>query len=324
MPEDNALAALSDPALTFASLYAPDKHPAKVYLARLSKGSRRSMKIALEAIAICVFSDSPQWDQFPWHELRYQHVQAIRTRLLEKYKPAGVNKCLSALRGVLKEAWKLGYIDAETYHRAVDVPNVKSETLPSGRSLSHGEITKLFAACSEDRQNVGVRDQAILATSYGTGMRRAEVVGLDLGDFDADNGSLRVRNGKGGKERLVYLPAGARAALEAWLEIRGDEEGPLFVPIRKGGALQRRRLTTQAIYEVIGKRAAQAKIKDITPHDLRRTFITHMLDAGADLSLVSALAGHKNLQTTKRYDMRGEAEKQKAVGLLHVPFEKAA
>jgi integrase len=81
-------------------------------------------------------------------------------------------------------------------------------------------------------------------------------------------------------------------------------------------------MTTQAIYNLLAKRAVRARVKDFSPHDLRRTFVSDLLDAGADIATVAKMAGHANIQTTARYDRRPEEAKQKAAELLRVPYRK--
>jgi len=105
--------------------------------------------------------------------------------------------------------------------------------------------------------------------------------------------------------------------------VRGAAPGPLFVPINKGSVLALgQRLTSQAIYDLLAKRGAAAKLADFSPHDLRRTFISDLLDKGADIATVQKLAGHAQVTTTARYDRRGERAKRKAVSLLHVPYTR--
>ena len=302
-----------------------DHRPAAVYLARLAVGARRSQLGALRTMAHLL--DGPDANPFtlPWHELGYQHTQALRTQLAERYAPATTNRMLAALRGVLTECWRLGLMDAEARARASDVATVRGTTLPRGRALKGGELRALFAVCQRrEGAPAGARDAALLATLYAGGLRRSEAVALDVGDYDAsysaDAGALTVRHGKGHKERVVYLQNGARTAMGDWLAIRGQGAGPLFLRLRKGGVLVQARLTDQAVLDILQRRCAEAGVTSCSPHDLRRSMISDLLDAGADISTVQKLAGHSNVTTTQRYDRRGEAVKAKAAGLLHTPY----
>lgn len=303
-----------------ASLQPIDRHPAAVYLAGLAEGSRPSMRQALKVIAGLLTGGQETAESLNWAGIRYQHSQAIRSRLEESYAPASANKILSALRGTLKEAWRLGLIDSEDYSRAVDLKPVKGERLPKGRALTAGEMRALFAHCQADISPTGKRDAALMALLYGGGLRRSEAVKLDIADYDAESGAVKVTAGKGNKDRLVYLAEGGRRALEAWLSIRGSEAGPLLLPVNKGGKIGSRRLTAQAIFEALRTRALRSGVKVFSPHDMRRSFISDLLDAGADIVTVQKLAGHSKPETTGRYDRRGEETKRKAAALLHVPF----
>src|SRR6202795_891280 len=111
----------------------PDRHPVHVYIARLGSGSRRTMREALNIIAAVLTGGKCDAENLPWAALGNQHTAAIRAALIERYKPSTANKTLAALRGVLKEAWRLGYMTAEDFHRATDVPTIKAQTLPRGR-----------------------------------------------------------------------------------------------------------------------------------------------------------------------------------------------
>ena len=122
------------------------------------------------------------------------------------------------------------------------------------------------------------------------------------------------------KDRLGYATNGSADALKDWLVALGGDPGPLFCNINKGGRITIRRLTDQAVWHILKKRAAQASVASFSPHDLRRSFVSDLLDAGADISTAQQLAGHANVQTTARYDRRGEATKRKAAELLHVPY----
>jgi site-specific recombinase XerD len=100
------------------------------------------------------------------------------------------------------------------------------------------------------------------------------------------------------------------------------EPGPFLIPIAKCGKIDSRRMTDQAVYLALRKRARQARVKEFSPHDLRRTFASEMLDAGADIATVQKMMGHADPSTTARYDRRGEEVKKKAASLLHFPYAR--
>jgi integrase len=301
--------------------------PATVYLASLSGESRRTMRTALNTIAellgVGEHLDAEGRDVrllvVPWASLRNQHTTALRAELQERYAPATANKLLAALRRVLKEARRLGQMTADDYDRAVDVRNVSGTRLPRGRLVTEAEVAALMRICADDPTPGGARDAALIALLRGTGLRRAEVVTLNLADYDSLTGAITVRADKGQKDRVVYAPSGTRAALDDWITVRGSAPGPLFYGLVKGGALVVRRLAAQAVAVICAARAKEAAVGAFTPHDMRRTFISGLLDAGADIATVQRLVGHEDPATTSRYDRRGEAAKQRAVELVHVP-----
>lgn len=325
-----------------------DQNPAAVYLASLPSASgRRTQAQALRVIAR-IFDANPE--TLNWGALRCQHTAAIRSKIAGAYKPATANKILSALRQVLKHAWLLGQMGADEYARAIELEPISGKTLPAGRELSQGEILALMNACQNDPGPAGTRDAAIVGVLYAAGLRRDEVVKLTLQSFDAETGELTL-TGKRNRQRKAYIRNGALDALCDWLLVRGTEAGALFVEVNKGGKILVKResmtvkafkkvdgvdvpnkkagqtiyrggaMTPQAIYNMLNKRAQEAGIKNFSPHDLRRTFISHLLDKGADLATVSKMAGHANIQTTARYDQRPEEAKRKAAELLHVPYK---
>jgi site-specific recombinase XerD len=226
----------------------------------------------------------------------------------------------------MRAAWRLGQLDTDTYERGIDAAkNVNGKSVPAGRDLAGGELGALAAACAADPTPAGCRDAAMIGILYTAGLRRAELAALQIEDYDRSEGRLLVR-GKGNKERYVYPAAGALAALDAWLSLRGRSNtrdfapatGPMFTPVNKAGAVDPRKgITAQAIYNMLEKRAGEAGVEDFTPHDLRRTFVSAHLEAGTDIATVAAMAGHANVQTTARYDRRGERAKAAASGALH-------
>ena len=186
--------------------------------------------------------------------------------------------------------------------------DVATPRVPSGlpKALSEAEVEALLAAVVGD-EPVARRDRAMLEVLYGTGVRISELVGLRLGDVDLESGLLRAF-GKGSKERIVPLGRHAAAALTAWL---GPGGRPALVPERwkrRGDAeavfLNQRggRLTRQGAWLVVKHWGSEAGIADkLTPHVLRHSCATHMLDHGADLRAVQEMLGHASVSTTQVY-----------------------
>lgn len=185
------------------------QNPAAVYLARLSPGSRPAMARALDVMAQIVAGDEEaDRHAVPWQAIRYQHAEAIRAVLAERYAHSTANKMLSALRQTLKAAWKLELMSAEAYQQAASVENVRGETVQAGRAVAGGELVALLDTC--DQKPLGIRDAAIPSLLYSAGLRRAEVVGLNIGDYESGERRLWVR-GKRNKQRSLPVVAGAAA-----------------------------------------------------------------------------------------------------------------
>ncbi|NER48139.1 MAG: site-specific integrase [Symploca sp. SIO1A3] len=296
-------------------------HPAMVYLSQLRPRSQRTMRRCLDVIASKLTGGRCDAISLDWGQLRYQHTAAVRVVLVEEFAPSTVNQMLCALRRVLKEAKKLKLMSAIDYASAVEIESVRENKEPRGRALSKSEIKALMKVCRLEGTATGIRDRAMLAILFGSGLRRSEVVAMDLKDYDPTTGALKVRGGKGGKDRTVYLPSSGRRVVADWLKVRGVRVGPLLYPVSKGKRVITRRLTDQSVLYILQKRAEQAGVEPFSPHDCRRTFISDLLGAGVDLVTVSQLAGHASPLTTSRYDRRGEEAKRQAVELLEIPYE---
>ncbi len=167
--------------------------------------------------------------------------------------------------------------------------------------LTNDQVTTLLETPIAD-ESAGTRDKAMLETMYSAGLRVAELVALNLEDWDRDNDMLRVR-GKGRKERIAPLGRFAVRAMIEWLAIRqphpqatAEEKSAIF--LNRFG----RRLTTRSVGRMLEKHRRHAGLtSETTPHTLRHTFATHLLDGGADLRSVQELLGHKSLTTTQIY-----------------------
>jgi site-specific recombinase XerD len=286
---------------------------AAVYLESLAPGSRRTMAAALDSCARLV-AGADHANEFSWARVRYEDVVALRAKLGAQYRATTANKMLSAVRGAIRAAGMLGLTDPVMSARNASIRSVRGRQLPRGRCLPVVELKQMLESC-DSASVTGLRDRALLMVTFGCGLRRSEVVGLDVSSFRRGDGAL-VIHGKGNVERLACLPEDAVHALDSWLAVRALEPGAMFLPITRGGRLLRRRLTDQAIYDLFHRMAHRAGIEALSPHDIRRTFITTLLDQGVDLSTVQRMAGHAQVTTTTRYDRRGLEAQRRAVQLL--------
>lgn len=297
----------------------PSKRVVAAYLARFpSEHSQRAMAGALERAA-AVFGRSA--GDLPWHELSHEAFAALRARLIERFSPATVNLTLSAVRGVVKTAWKMGLTRHEDFMRAVDVPPWRAESLPAGRMLSQDELRKLFAVTS-GTSRLARRDSAMLALLLGCGLRAAEVVNLTVADYNAETGEVRVVRGKGSKDRLCYLAVAGRKAVDRWLELRGMAAGALLCDVRRVGSPLVPHLSSKGLYYRVRDLLKRARLGHASPHDFRRTHISLLLDGGHDISTVQKLVGHASVTTTQRYDRRPEATKRAAAESIEIPYQE--
>lgn len=297
----------------------PQRHPVDAYLARLdSTESRRTMLGCLRALARMLGGDEATEHDVAWHQVGYERANALREQITAAgWSPSTINKHLSALRGIVKECWRLSLIDIETAQRVKDIRNVTASRVPAGRALTPDEIEALLYAC-QDGTPKGARDAAMIAVLKLTGGRRAELVALDMEHWVPAERAL-LYHGKGNKERVVHLAHDALPYLTAWLMVRGTKPGPLFRRVLKSGRVLDARLSGQAVARMLGLRGMQAGIPTATPHDLRRTFAGDLLDAGADLSTVSGAMGHASTDTTRRYDRRPLRARRDATDRLTLP-----
>jgi len=202
---------------------------------------------------------------------------------------------LAAIRAAYKFFQRQGVFDANPA-QGVKAPRMAKD-LPE--VLSIPEVTALMEA-PDSGDAIGKRDRALLETLYSSGIRAAECAGLALGDVDLEHGTMRV-TGKRNKERVAQLGSYALAALEPWLAVRRELGQPdhdrIFVNARGGP------LTTRSIQRVVDRYVRQILPgrRSVSPHTLRHTFATHMLDGGADLRVVQELLGHASLSSTQIY-----------------------
>ena len=215
----------------------------------------------------------------------------------DAYQKSSMARMLACLRTFYDYFLRRGGIAVNPV-RQVRTPRLDKK-LPS--FLDEAEVMKILEATTGD-SFTDLRDRALLETIYGGGLRVSEGTGLDLADLQLDQGFAVVR-GKGGKERLAPLGSGAARAIEAYLPERAVRIEKLMsgvdaLFINKNGT----RLNVRSVRRILDRRAALGGIrKPVTPHTLRHSFATHLLNRGADLRAVQELLGHANLTTTQIY-----------------------
>ncbi|SDJ27865.1 Site-specific recombinase XerD [Ferrimonas sediminum] len=299
--------------------------PALVYLQELGSDlSRQKMISYLNVIARLLNLD--HYRQIDWAvigkpQVLYLLDQLRRGALMRRPSDQGrspntVNLYLALIKGVARRAYEMGLYEHRHYSQIQSIRRLRGSRVSKGREVSKAEIQSLLTQCRQDSGPKGCRDFALLSLLFGTGVRRAELVGIDLAHLDRDQATVRVI-GKGNKERLLYLNPSTLTALIEYIDtLRGDADGPLFQPITKLGDLISRRMTPQAVKVIIDARNRQARVASFSPHDGRRTFATQLLGKGVDLHTVQRLMGHASIDTTRQYDMRGEEVMRQAVSLL--------
>lgn len=288
--------------------------PVEIYLASLAgTDGPRSMRAKIKrALDLAGFA-KVEPDRLP-------EIALLAKGKLQKQgaAPSYIRATLVALRGVGKVAYQCRLIPADVCEQLRSIDGPRGKRLPKGRALPEKDKEAILDACVADKSLAGIRDAAILAVFMTGGLRRAECAELQLDAYSEEDGALRVL-GKGEKERMVYLRT---APMSSWLEVRGSNPGPLFYRLR-GAVIVPESISGQAIYDVVIRRADEANIK-VSPHDLRRTFATELLDNGTDVLTVQGLLGHANVSTTGIYDRRREGAKRKASGTVSFPYHTAA
>lgn len=262
---------------------------------RMEKGLSRN---SLEAYArdlshFRAFAEKQTDGEYPDAELLVSYVNLLYSKGLEN---RSIARRLSALRGFFRYLQAEGEIVSDPSEH-LHSPKQWS-TLP--KFLNREEIEKLIGAPDMSRP-AGVRDRAMLELLYATGMRVTELIELRLAALDMQMGLVRV-TGKGNKQRLVPVHEQALVAVRQYVEtarpalLKGRSSPVLFVTARGGG------MTRQAFWVAIKAAGKKAGIfRDLSPHVLRHTFATHLLEGGADLRSVQAMLGHADISTTEIY-----------------------
>ncbi len=231
---------------------------------------------------------SQDWSQVDHHQIRAYLAELYR----RGEKKSSIARKLATLRSLFRYLAREGQVEKNPA-KMVATPKL-GRTLPTVLTVDDAK-TLVEAPKGSDPKTL--RDRAILETFYSTGIRLSELVGLNREDLDLSSGLLKVR-GKGKKERIVPIGSKAIEAIGNYLLDRSDHRfnSPLFEN-RLG-----RRLTTRAVAGIVSRYVREAGLQArISPHTLRHSFATHLLDGGVDLRAIQEMLGHASLSTTQRY-----------------------
>jgi integrase/recombinase XerD len=230
-----------------------------------------------------------------------EKLRAGKPPASKPFSPSSVARLVVSLRGLYRFLTREGRVRSDPT-AGLGVPKIP-RSLPKAIPLE--DVERLIDL--PDSSPLGRRDKALLEVLYGTGVRISELAALDLDDIDLDQGSVLVRAGKGNKARLVPMGRAARGALGDYLTVTRPElikksgssaKGALFLNARGG------RLSRQGCWKILKGYARAGDMEDkVSPHTLRHSFATHMLDAGADIRAVQELLGHASLATTQVYTL---------------------
>jgi integrase/recombinase XerD len=230
-------------------------------------------------------------------------VQQYRVTLTEaKLAPSTINVQLSAIRKLAAEAADNRLLDADLAAGIAKVRGVKNTGVRAGNWLTREQARELLLAPDTSTLK-GKRDRAILAVLMGCGLRRSELVALKLRQIEQRENRWVIVDfrGKGGRKRTVPVPAWVKNAIDAWTSAAEIAEGPIFRSIGKGGRLKDATLAEVGVWWLVKEYADRIGLKNLAPHDLRRTCAKLCRKSGGDLEQIQMLLGHSSIQTTEKY-----------------------
>ena len=232
-------------------------------------------------------------DQLDLRRVDHLTIRAYLAHLgKRKLQRSSIARHLSALRSFFKYLMREGVVEANPA-RTVATPK-REKVLPS--VMQPSEVALLIEQ-ADPSTPLGARDRAFLELLYASGLRISELVGIDLDDIELRARLVKV-HGKGSKERIVPFGSKAEEAVRAWIAVRihGDEEQALFTNYRG------QRITQRSVRRLFDGYIRKAALRaGISPHTMRHSFATHLLNAGADLRGIQELLGHSSLSTTQKY-----------------------
>tara|TARA_R110002051_G_scaffold91205_3_gene160233 strand:- start:1779 stop:2669 length:891 start_codon:yes stop_codon:yes gene_type:complete len=254
-----------------------------------------------------------EFDQLNLEAIQYTQIRSWIVSLVDEgISNTTINRKVSSLKSYYKFLLKIEAIEVSPLakHRALKTP--KKVQVP----FSQEEVSEVLLLLNQTKDFESLRDLAIVELLYSTGMRRAELIGLKVGSVDFEQQSLKVL-GKRNKERIIPLLPGLSQTLKAYLSVRQDVESNTFdspLLITKKGV----KLYDTLVYRIINRYFSRTsdKLKK-SPHIIRHSFATHLLNQGADLNIVKELLGHASLASTQVYTHNSISALKDVYGAAH-------
>jgi site-specific recombinase XerD len=291
-------------------------YPLALYLGRLAPNSRRSIKSQLYKVADIMEWPLDKRDEM-FHQADYQMACQIKVALIQHGSSAkSVNRAMSAIRNVVKVAVLMGLVSE---NQLIQLSAIKLEKTSQhqGNPINATQVSTLFTYLAKDTSIIGVRNMAMFALLLGAGLRRSELVALKLNDLTLIESLLVVQKGKGNKRRTAFLPKWCVEHVHTWLLLRGYDASYVFNPVNKSSRINvTRDITAECVYLMVRNTTKNIGLGTVSPHDLRRTYITRLLEQNIDLNTVRLMAGHEDISTTVVYDKRDNKVMQKAAACL--------
>ena len=255
----------------------PSANPLTHYINALSPGSRKSTLYKLDKIAKYLSQNRDDAHAFPWGVLDKSGVVSVQSWLWRTYSPTTINHMLIALRGVLKQNWRLGLIGEEEYYemRQGLTGSWKSRPNRRGRTiLTQKDITRLFDRCAVVHTRAARRNAAIIGLLYGANVTPSELLAVEVEHYDQRRSTVSIVGSDAA--RTIELNPDIQQLLRAWLLHRGNSPGPLICPVLKNDVVQIRPMSYQSLRKIGIGLALETDVRPFNPKDLNMTHRRHV------------------------------------------------
>lgn len=282
------------------------------YFSAQSLVSEKATRLTFRRIAaeLGILTESARIEDVAWHTITASDFSELIYLWRKRVGTVSVRRYLSALRGLSRMCFLNGMMSGDVYARIKEVKLPKGSNIAGrGMRVERAYQKMLIDSCLADERVQGVRDAAILAVLFGSGIRREEAASLTESDINLAAGELRLKV-KGGNSVVRFLSAWAIPYVQDWLEIKAlkleKKGGFVFVRINKSGVISEDRLSGSGVYYLFEQRSIKAGLPFLVrPHDARRTMGTEMIEQEGEL-IAQRVLGHKSLDTTRIYDKRND------------------